>query len=426
MSFENYLPLVDSDQTAALADQEYREHQARFSKQKRRDRLWELPKAVYCSVIGTCVTLEELRKISQKDKSHNYESLCDYELHKAFVSAATNKRNPLARDLQRLLEKKFQVIIRRFRDYSAWMLDDAWEEAVAAGDISGTYWALLTHPSTPNDLLDRIFGDIHMLSHISGASLRTDVRQIGRLTSRVRTLEDEIKKVRSASSNYTAKLLNEVNETGRKLKFSQDINRSLNEKLNRFEKRLNSGKYVQKEVDRLTRDLAVTRIQKERLSVKLRITSEQKQALESVKGDLEKELIGSRNEIESLESLLEQIVGKNTRGDAGASGSGELDLEQRCVLYVGGLGGQKSHYQAIVEQFNGSFLYHDGGLEHGQKSLSSALAKADVVLCPWDCVSHNATQKIKIHCTRDSTPILYLRRASTSAFLKGLEEAATN
>ena len=144
------------------------------------------------------------------------------------------------------------------------------------------------------------------------------------------------------------------------------------------------------------------------------------------KGDLEKERSGSRNEIESLESLLEQIVGKYARGDMGASGSGELDLEQRCVLYVGGLGGQKSHYQAIVEQFNGSFLYHDGGLENGQKSLYSALAKADVVLCPWDCVSHNATQKIKIQCTRDSTPILYLRRASASAFLKGLEEAAKN
>ena len=417
---------MDNDQTVALADQEYREHQARFSKQKRRDRLWELPKAVYCSVIGTCVTLEELRKISKKDKSHNYESLCDYELHKTFVSAATNKRNFLARELQRLLEKKFQIIIRRFRDYSAQMLDDAWEEAVVAGDISGTYWTLITHPMTPNDLLDRIFGDIHMLSHISGASLRTDVRQIGRLTSRVRGLEDEIKKVRSVSSNYTAKLVNEVNESGRKLKSSQDINRSLNEKLNRFEKRINSGKYVQKEVDRLTRDLAVTRLQKDRLSEKLRITAEQKKALELKKGDLEKELIGSRNEIESLESLLEQIMGKHTRGDIGASGSGELDLEQRCVLYVGGLSGQKSHYQAIVEQFNGSFLYHDGGLEHGQKSLSSALAKADVVLCPWDCVSHNATQKIKIQCTRDATPIVFLRRASTSAFLKGLEEAATN
>ena len=107
MSVENYLPLVDSDQAVALADQEYREYQAQFSKQKqkRRDRLWEPPKAVYCSVIGTCVTLEELRKISIKDKSHNYESLCDYELHKAFVSVATNKRNPLARELQRVLEK---------------------------------------------------------------------------------------------------------------------------------------------------------------------------------------------------------------------------------------------------------------------------------------------------------------------------------
>ena len=114
MSFENYLPLVDNDQTAALADQEYREHQARFSTQKRRDRLWELPKAVYCSVIGTCVTLEELRKISKKDKSHNYESLCDYELHKAFVSVATNKRNPLARELQRLLEKNSKSLSEGF------------------------------------------------------------------------------------------------------------------------------------------------------------------------------------------------------------------------------------------------------------------------------------------------------------------------
>ena len=276
MSFENYLPLVDNDQTAALADQEYREHQTRFSTQKRRDRLWELPKAVYCSVIGTCVTLEELRKISKKDKSHNYESLCDYQLHKTFVSAATNKRNFLARELQRLLEKKFQIIIRRFRDYSAQMLDDAWEEAVVAGDISGTYWTLITHPMTPNDLLDRIFGDIHMLSHISGASLRTDVRQIGRLTSRVRSLEDEIEKLRSTNSSHSVKLVKEVNESHRKLKSSQDINRSLNQKLNRFEKRIDSGKYVQKEVDRLTRDLAVTRLQKDRLSEKLRITAEQK------------------------------------------------------------------------------------------------------------------------------------------------------
>ena len=133
--------------------------------------------------------------------------------------------------MQKLLEQKFQSIIRKFEDYSAQMLNDAWEEAVAAGDISGTYWTLLTHPLTPNDLLDRIFGDIHMLSHISGASLRTDVTQIGRLTSRVRSLEDELEKLRSTTSNQSLKLVNEVNESHRKLRSSQDINRSLNEKL---------------------------------------------------------------------------------------------------------------------------------------------------------------------------------------------------
>jgi len=426
MSFENYLPSVDNNQTAALADQEYREYQACVSKHRRRDKLWELPKSVYCSVIGTCVTLEELRKISQKDKSHNYINLSDYELHKAFVSVATNKKNPLARGLQKLLEQKFQSIIRKFEDYSAQMLNDAWEEAVAAGDISGTYWTLLTHPLTPNDLLDRIFGDIHMLSHISGASLRTDVTQIGRLTSRVRSLEDELEKLRSTTSNQSLKLVNEVNESHRKLRSSQDINRSLNEKLNRTEKRLNSGKYVQKEVDRLTHDLAATRLQKERLSTQLCAASEKKRLLESKKSEVEVELIKLKKEVTSLEYLLEQIIANNSRSKINAKISRELDLKERRVLYVGGIGGQESHYKALVEQLNGSFLYHDGGLEGGQKSLASALAKADVVLVPWNCVSHSATKNIKIHCARSSTPVLYLRRPSTSAFVAGLEEAASN
>jgi len=44
----------------------------------------------------------------------------------------------------------------------------------------------------------------------------------------------------------------------------------------------------------------------------------------------------------------------------------------------------------VVERAGGQFVHHDGGLEDGESRLWRALGSADVVICPVDCVSHNA------------------------------------
>ena len=51
--------------------------------------------------------------------------------------------------------------------------------AVDNGFIPDAYWALLTHPRLSASLEIHLFGDVHMMSHICGASHRGDARAIG-------------------------------------------------------------------------------------------------------------------------------------------------------------------------------------------------------------------------------------------------------
>jgi len=44
-----------------------------------------------------------------------------------------------------------------------------WDKAAKRGDIPGAYWAVLTHPATTHELVKRVFGEVHMLSHHGGS-----------------------------------------------------------------------------------------------------------------------------------------------------------------------------------------------------------------------------------------------------------------
>src|SRR4029453_1417197 len=59
-----------------------------------------------------------------------------------------------------------------------------WDEAVKRGDIPGAYWAALTHPGTTNELVKKVFGEVHILSPLVGPANRADIR-------RRRQLEDD-------------------------------------------------------------------------------------------------------------------------------------------------------------------------------------------------------------------------------------------
>ncbi len=43
------------------------------------------------------------------------------------------------------------------------------------GDIPGAYWATLTHPESSDKLVQKAFADVHMMSHLMGATNCADL-----------------------------------------------------------------------------------------------------------------------------------------------------------------------------------------------------------------------------------------------------------
>ena len=96
------------------------------------------------------------------------------------------------------------------------------------------------------------------------------------------------------------------------------------------------------------------------------------------------------------------------------------DLCGRRVLYVGGRERQVAHFRLLVERQNGEFLHHDGGRNENAARLDTMIHAADAVLCPVDCVSHDACLRIKRICKHSAKRFVLLRSASLTCFQEGL------
>jgi len=163
----------------------------------RRKKLWQIEERLHCSIVGTCLTPAELRLLCRKANLAIHAGMADYELHSAFVAIA-GKPCHAARLLQRHLDGKYGSVLRRFsRARSVEELAALWEEALEDGKVAGAWWALVTHPSTPDDLLMRAYGEVHMLSHLASVSIRRELRELVVLRRRVAELRGELARCRS-------------------------------------------------------------------------------------------------------------------------------------------------------------------------------------------------------------------------------------
>lgn len=393
-----------------------------FRANKRHLKLRDLSDPRYfCSIIGTCLSLKELRLIADKSKITLDSTISDYDLHGYFVSYAKDSKCYVHRQLQKYMDKKFQSSIREFS--SAQSDDDLrilWQRALESADVAGAYFALVTHPATSTTLQEDVFGDIHMLSHLSGASLRIDMQKYTILKARVKKQDREL-----------------ADKSGQFYKKDKTI-QSLSQRLTRaeqFESKLRSLQAKNNEVD----NTALLRDQLEICGIKLGNSQERSKQLEI---EIQKwKAKTSRLEISLLElesqhtlalqhqdhlelnlaNLLEPDCGE-TCGLDGQEQGNKLDLCGRCILYVGGRSKQCHHFRRLTEQYNGRFIHHDGGLEDGDQRLSSILSQADTVMCPLDCISHDAMNKVKRHCHNTTKPLVVLPHSSLSAFTKGLSD----
>ncbi|MCP5160033.1 MAG: DUF2325 domain-containing protein [Gammaproteobacteria bacterium] len=394
-------------------------------------KLWELDRSYHCSVIGTCLTLAELRQIQRRLGGIVQALDSDYDLHRAFVGAV-REATPASRLIHKHLDRKYKLAIRQLSKAQSMQAFDAyWGAALASGDIAGAYWALITHPNVPDDILDRVYGEVHMLSHLSGASVRVDLQELNRLKRRCPELEAQWLEIQADARRRLAEQQDVISALNKRLVRTLEVERQLQAaeaRLAVFEERSSVARLTA-EVAELTARLAGDRVRIERAEAAAETWKQQ--ATRSIDQNqwLARQLAESRQERDTLESTLEQLLasscmGDNAPEDRSAIGVGP-DLVGRCVLYVGGRNHQCAYFRALVERCNGRFIHHDGGREEARARLWDVVQQADAVLCPLDCVSHDAVHRIKRFCERHTKPLVLLPRASLAAFNYGLSTVAS-
>jgi hypothetical protein len=117
----------------------------------RRPRLWELEHKSHCPIVGVCFDVAEIRKLVLRLMTFPHRPN-DFELHVTAVQQC-EVRTPLSSLLQKKLERKYGLQLQRSKAAaSVEQLREFWRAAVAAGDVAGTLWAVLSHAACSAEL----------------------------------------------------------------------------------------------------------------------------------------------------------------------------------------------------------------------------------------------------------------------------------
>ena len=377
----------------------------------RRKKLWDIDPNMFCSIVGTCLTLDDLRAIAKKLGLKFPPGVRDYELHGYFVREA-GKREAVGRLMQKKLERRHQNAVNQFAKLSsAQDMEAFWDANRKAGNIPGPYWALMTHSEAHEDLISRAFGEVHMLSHMVGASNRVDLIEKSKI---------EVEHCELAKSNE--QLRQRLNQADRRV---QDLQRKLAEEQTaaRKEKRRRQGaenrlQQSEQSLERLLGGGEFSKLNDQILSLRRQVSRLERRAHAAEALAEERKRAFDAVHVLNGETGLEDAV--ESKDDS----QQHIDLAGRRIVYVGGRSGAMGHFRSIVEKANGVFIHHDGGLEDKIARLPGTLVQGDTVICPVDCVSHSACQLAKKFCKRHDCPFVLLRSSGLSSFVNALSEIA--
>lgn len=396
-----------------------------LSLKKKHLKLRELEGYAYqCSLVGTCLTLKELRIIGRKAKLMIPHNICDFDLHGRFVSVAKNTTTYAHHQLQKYLDKKYKRSIQIFsRANTEQEIRELWANAVESADIAGAYYALTTHTGTPPELLDEVFGDIHMLSHISGASMRIDMQKHLILKQRVIKL-DSLLANKEKNIHTHVKTIQGLNQ---QLLYVQQLENKTKLQLEKEVAANDPARIIDlvEQVDKLSKSLNILQKQSLFFADKASHQKAQVKQVELSNTSMSEQLFSMTRERDNLEQTLAgflQPVCSETCSKKEKLECESMDLCGKCILYVGGRSKQYRHFRSLVEHYNGRLIHHDGGLEESGQRLTTILSQADTVMCPLNCISHAAMITVKQHCKNNTKSLVMIPKSSLSAFSKGLSE----
>lgn len=371
-----------------------------------------------CPIIGTCLSLKELQKITRRwdyggDKT-------PYELHSWLVRNCQTSP-AVAKYVQKYLMRKYRGIVQRLDEYEGEALWQAWEEEVRNGRVAAAFWAIVTRLDAPQSIVERVFGEVHMMSHLQAAEVRSELKEAAAWRREQQELARRLEKNRrqlAAQRQVTAELRHQLQELAAAYRRLQQ-----------------QWRESQQQVDRLTAGTVLTELQQENQSLRQEIQRLQLELIQEQR---------ARRQAEKGLNLLQKPA-QNEAVSAGQTCSGmpencprlqlptcPLHSSESCpglcnkhILLVGGLDNLVPHYRDLVEEdFGAIFLHHDGDFRQGQTRLALLVKRADAVICPVGVNSHEACLCVKKLCKRQQKPCVLLPKAGMGALKQALLQLA--
>lgn len=379
-----------------------------------RNKLWRIDSIYFCSIIGTCLGTGELRKLVARATGERTDKLSDLEVHERAVCLAGNADGG-GRLLHKALDQRHQLAIRRFdRAKTPAEVQASWEDAQRSGDIPGGYWAVLTHRATTRELRARVFGEVHMLSHLVGAANRADIRRLAvleaentALVAKIAQQETRLREAITARDQTIRRLSDEL---------AQRIAKQMPDDVPQPQAEAQADGTLRELIASLQRRLTHESARRERAESRLR-TAES--ALDGAQASLRSVSAQQDEMTAELRTLENQLAAGADRKDPWAAAV-EATVAARVVLYVGGRAGTVHSIRDLVQQHGGTFLHHDGGVEERMRLLAGDVHRADLVLFPVDCISHDAVNLIKRTCRQAGKRYHALRTSGLTSFITAL------
>ena len=408
------IPLPDpaADQRATLPANDAR-------RTVKRAKLWELPPKHHCPVIGTCLPIDELARIARR-----YYCLVDprdeFAMHVEAVNYA-GSHNSVSEAIQKHLDRKYKLPIARF-DQAKSDLDvlTTWQEHYARGNVAGALWAAITHKTVSAATQQKIYADVHMLSHQVGAGQASDARRLAKLEKDCVAARAALEQQRRQQADHERTLRQQLLEAVAE----RDRLRHAGDEAERLQARLTAYESGSAMID-LGRQL-----------IKLQAANDELMIAAQRGWSLEKTLLAAHDEAQALARERDQLAAERDAlerlllaGEGANSAAKDCDGQcaacdpaklSQCVLYVGGRSALFVQYRALAERLGIRLIHHDGGLEESLARLPDMINGADAVVCPTDCVSHSAYYQLKRQCKRSGKPCLLFRGSGVSSFAVAL------
>jgi hypothetical protein len=393
------LPVVEPPRPVAVV--------AKKASPARRSQIWDLHNSLHCSIIGTCLSSAELRRLLVRLKVQGIEEADDHEMHMLGVLLASRPKAG-AKQLQKALDRRHQAAINQFtKAKDAEAVAALWRDARERGDIPGAYWALLTHPAATDAMVKDVFGQVHMLSHLVGAANRADIRRLRQLEEDNAALSEKLERQqRQLRDGFTSRdqTIRQLNAVLAKAASADAVAPALDS---------GEAQALAVALAEVDKRLAQETGRRERVQQRLASLSNALGESERARAHADAELEALRQELAILETRLIAPTPSN-------DGAPEIDLAGLTVLYVGGRANQAPLLKGAIERTKGRFLHHDGGIEHSPTLLPGLVSRADIAVFPVDCVSHDAAAAVKRACQQLGKRYLPLRTSSLACLMSGL------